>query len=158
MEIKLNQPLRPNLKALTKYLHEVDERGWFTNFGPLENELTSKLAEYFGVENLLLVSNGTVALEVAARTLGCLSVITTPFSFVATASAFRWVGCNLGFVDVDRESFNLSPQALSESQGLADFDTILATHVFGNPCEVESIDQFGKKVIYDAAHAFGVEL
>lgn len=158
IKVDLNKPLKPNLQALTEYLDGVNERGWFTNFGPLEQLLTERLSEYLGVENLLLVSNGTVALEVAAKTLGCRRVVTTPFSFVATASAFQWVGCELSFSDIDRATYNLCPRALTSSKIYEDRDTLLATHVFGNPCEVEALDGLTENVIYDASHAFGIEL
>lgn len=161
--IALNSPLKPNLKKLQKYLEQINEKGWFTNFGSLHDELTVRLEEYLGVHNLLLVSNGTLALQVAGKALESQSLLSTPFSFVATVSAFEWQNYDIAFADIDRNSYNLSPDAVNnafEKGCLA--DTILATHVYGNPCDVASFEQINKqrncKIIYDAAHAFGVKL
>lgn len=161
--IALNSPLKPDLKKLHGYLEKVNESGWFTNFGPLHDELTAKLEDYLGVKNLLLVSNGTVALQLAGRALGIDNIVTTPFSFVATTSAFKWQKDTLSFADIDRQSYNLCPsavgRALAQDQTL---DAIVATHVYGNPCDVEGFEALGKekhvKVIYDAAHTFGVKV
>jgi dTDP-4-amino-4,6-dideoxygalactose transaminase len=161
--IALNSPLKPDLKKLSKYLERVNDSGWFTNFGPLQNELTAKLEDYLGVENLLLVNNGTAALQVAGRALGSESILSTPFSFVATASAFKWQKDELAFADIDRSSYNLCPKAIDRAyeQGCK-ADTVVATHVYGNPCDVTAIDEVSQKnnfrIIYDAAHAFGVKL
>ena len=161
--IALNSPLKPNLKKLQKYLEQINEKGWFTNFGSLHDELTARLEEYLGVQNLLLVSNGTLALQVAGKALGSQSLLSTPFSFVATISAFEWQKYEIAFADIVRDSYNLSPGAVKnafEKGCMA--DTILATHVYGNPCDVESFEhisvQRNCKIIYDAAHAFGVKL
>ena len=161
--IALNSPLKPDLKKLQVYLEKINESGWFTNFGPLHNELTERLEDYLGVKNLLLMSNGTAALQVAGRALGSQSIISTPFSFVATASAFLWQKDNLAFADIDRQSYNLCPTAVKKAlKQDSEIDTILATHVYGNPCDVEAFEQIGKqqnkKVIYDASHAFGIKI
>lgn len=161
--IALNSPLKPDLKKLHKYLEQVNENGWYTNFGPLHEELTGKLEEYLGVKNLLLVSNGTLALQVAARTLGTNSILTTPFSFVATVSAFKWQRDEVAFTDIDRNSYNLCPQAVEQAYAKGSkADTIVATHVYGNPCDVEGFEQLSQKkqvkTIYDAAHAFGIKI
>lgn len=161
--IELNKPVKPDLKILTKYLERVNESGWYTNFGPLHEELTERLEKYLGVENLLLVSNGTLALQVAYKTLGVTNVLTTPFSFVATSSSLLWQDMKLSFSDIDEESFNLSfdkaCQALSLDKNI---DGIVATHVFGNPCDVNNFQQLsedkGIKLIYDAAHAFDIKV
>jgi dTDP-4-amino-4,6-dideoxygalactose transaminase len=163
MTIVLNKPVTPNIKTLTKYLEQVHESGWYTNFGPLHQQLTQRLEEYLGVENLLLVSNGTLAIQVACKALNVKSAITTPFSFVATTSALLWQGIGVAFCDIDRNSYNISPKnienALAQNN---DFDAIVATHVYGNSCDVDAIqavaNKYDKKVIYDAAHAFGVNL
>lgn len=163
MNILLNNPLQPDLNKLTKYLQQVNESHWYTNFGPLHQKLTNRLEEYLGVEHLLLVSNGTLALQVACKALGITSAITTPFSFVATTSSLLWQGMEVAFSDIDPESYNLCPtkleNALTEDEH---FDAIVATHVYGNPCNVTEIEnvakKFNKKVIYDAAHAFGVKI
>ncbi|CAH6800318.1 dTDP-4-amino-4,6-dideoxy-D-glucose transaminase [Vibrio chagasii] len=161
--IALNSPIKPNLKKLYKLLEQVNSSGWFTNFGPMHKELTERLEAYLGVENLLLTNNGTSALQVASRAMGTQSIIATPFSFVATVSAYEWQKDELAFADIDPRSLNLSPKAIDAAYQLGcKADTVVATHVYGNPCDVESIEQLSKqhnfKVIYDAAHAFGVNI
>lgn len=161
--IALNSPLKPNLKKLHKYLEQVNDSGWYTNFGPLHNELTARLEEYLGVKNLLLTNNGTSALQVAAKTLGTESILSTPFSFVATVSAFKWQKDEVAFADINRSTYNLCPEAVNKaySKGCK-ADTIVATHVYGNPCNVKAFEDLSKnknvKVIYDAAHAFGIKI
>jgi len=165
--IALNSPIKPDLKKLQKYLEKINDSSWFTNFGPLHNELKDRLEAYLGVKNLLLVSNGTSALQVAGMALGTQSVLTTPFTFVATASAFKSQNLGLAFSDIDPLSFNLCPKGvdafyLNDQMNTNDFDTIVPTHVYGNPCDVEGLrqvaDKHGKKLIYDTAHAFSVKL
>ena len=161
--IALNSPVRPDLKKLTKLLEQINNSGWYTNFGPLHNELTARLESYLGVENLLLTNNGTSALQVASKAIGSKSMLATPFSFVATVSAFKWQKDELAFTDIDSESLNLSPESIRSAyyKGCK-ADTVIATHVYGNPCNVDLIDDLSKehnfKVIYDAAHAFGVNV
>ncbi len=161
--IALNSPLKPDLKKLNKYLEQINDRGWYSNFGPLHQELTERLEEYLGVKNLLLIANGTLALQVAARALGTESVISTPFSFVATVSAFKWQRDEVAFTDVDRASYNLCPAGVLHAfEKGSKADTVVATHVYGNPCDVDALEKLSKEksfnVIYDAAHAFGVKL
>lgn len=163
MTIKLNQPVKPNLEKLTRYLTQVNDRGWYTNFGPLYQQLTKRLEEYLEVENLLLVSNGTLALQVAYKTLNVKSALTTPFSFVATSSSLLWQEIETSFSDIDRDTYNLCPlQAQKALDNDSSIDTIVATHVYGNPCNVEEFDKLAVnkkvKVIYDAAHAFGANV
>jgi dTDP-4-amino-4,6-dideoxygalactose transaminase len=163
MSIKLNQPLQPNLTKLTKYLSQVNDSGWYTNFGPLHQELTERLEAYLGVKNLLLVSNGTLAIQVACKTLNVNSAITTPFSFVATTSALLWQGVDTAFSDIDLKTYNLCPEKLNESLSKdSHYDAIVATHVYGNPCNVDGLssiaEKYNKKLVYDAAHAFGVKI
>lgn len=161
--IALNKPLTPNLTKLTAYLAQVNENSWYTNFGPLHQQLTQRLENYLGVKNLLLVSNGTLAIQVACKTLNINAAITTPFSFVATTSSLLWQGIEIAFSDIDENSYNLCPKgldkALSEDKR---YDGIVATHVYGNPCDVDSLAKIAKKhdkkVIYDAAHAFDVKI
>ncbi|QBY03137.1 DegT/DnrJ/EryC1/StrS family aminotransferase [Thalassotalea sp. HSM 43] len=161
--IALNSPLTPDLKKLQKYLEKINDNGWYTNFGPLHDELTEKLEDYLGVKNLLLVNNGTSALQVAAKTLGSESILSTPFSFVATVSAFEWQDNKVSFSDIDRRSYNLCPKSVEEAfyKG-CNVDTVVATHVYGNPCDVDAFEniksQRNVKVIYDAAHAFGIKV
>ncbi|MBB1290170.1 DegT/DnrJ/EryC1/StrS family aminotransferase [Pseudoalteromonas sp. SR43-6] len=161
--IALNKPLQPNLARLTEYLSQVNDRGWYTNFGPLHEKLTLRLESYLGIKNLLLVSNGTLAIQVACKALGVNSAITTPFSFVATTSSLLWQGIETVFSDIDAKSYNLCPKALDKALTQDNhYDGIVATHVYGNPCDVESLakvaKKHNKKIVYDAAHAFGVKV
>jgi dTDP-4-amino-4,6-dideoxygalactose transaminase len=163
MAIILNKPLAPNLAKLTKYLQQVNESGWYTNFGPLHQQLTYRLEKYLGVKNLLLVSNGTLALQVVYKTLNVTNALTTPFSFVATASSLIWQGIETSFSDIDKESYNLCPKKSAEAVILNPaINAIVATHVYGNPCDVKAFDELSEqsnvKIIYDAAHAFGVKI
>jgi dTDP-4-amino-4,6-dideoxygalactose transaminase len=161
--IALNKPLTPDLKKLTAYLAQVNNSGWYTNFGPLHEQLTQRLEDYLGVKNLLLVSNGTLALQVAYKALNINSAITTPFSFVATTSSLLWQGIETAFSDIDAKSYNLCPKALDKALIQNNhYDSIVATHVYGNPCDVKLLNQVAnkhnKKIVYDAAHAFGVNV
>ena len=162
MTILLNKPVAPCLKTLTSYLEQINDSGWYTNFGPLHQKLTGRLEEYLGVENLLLVANGTLALHVAYRALDIKSAICTPFSFAATANSLAWEKIPFSFVDVDSESLNLSPSLVASAlEKSNDIDSVIATHVFGNPCDVKAFDMLQKKynvkVIYDGAHAFNIK-
>ena len=163
MIVKLNSPLKPNLKKLNSYFEKINNRGWYTNFGPLHEDLTNRLEEYLGVKNLLLVSNGTVAIQVACKTLNINSAITTPFSFVATSSSLLWQGIETKFSDIDERSYNLCPSKISKLlESNIGVDGIVATHVYGNPCNVKEFESISKKynlkVVYDAAHAFGIDI
>ena len=137
-------------------------RSWLTNMGPLANELESQLKNYLGVKELLFVTNGTIALQFAIKALGLKGeVITTPFSFVATASSIVWEGCKPVFVDIDPNSLNIDSSKI-EAAITSKTSGILATHVYGNPCDIKAIqdiaDKYSLKVIYDGAHAFGVNV
>lgn len=132
-----------------------------TNNGPIHRELEETLRARFNVPHLRLVANGTLALQLAIRALGIKGkVITTPFSYVATTSAILWEGCTPVFVDIDPKTCCIDPK-LIEAAITPDTSAIIATHVYGIPCDVEAIDAIAKKhglkVIYDAAHAFDVE-
>ncbi|NWO01562.1 MAG: DegT/DnrJ/EryC1/StrS family aminotransferase [Idiomarinaceae bacterium] len=165
--IPVTKPYLPSREKLDKYIDGIYEREWLTNNGPLVQELTKRLEEYLGVENLLLVSNGTLALQIAYRALGVSTTnreekpeaITTPFSFVATASSLKWEGVEPVFADIDPGTWCLDPKNI-EKAITPETKAIVPVHVFGNACEVEAIDEIAKKhnfkVIYDAAHAFGV--
>ncbi|MEZ9977134.1 DegT/DnrJ/EryC1/StrS family aminotransferase [Vibrio breoganii] len=161
--IALNSPVKPNLKKLHKLLEQVNSNGWYTNFGPMHKELTSRLEDYLSVKNLLLTNNGTSALQVAGRAIGSKSIISTPFSFVATVSAFKWQQDEVAFADIDPHTLNLCPQAVKTAYRKGcKADTLVATHVYGNPCDITAIDALSKQnnfqIIYDAAHAFGVKI
>lgn len=159
--INVTKTYLPNKEKYKKYIDEIYENGWLTNNGPLVQRLERKLAEYLGVKNIVLVSNGTVALEIAYRTLGLKGfVITTPFSFVATTSSLVTNQLLPIFADIDQSSFNLDPKNI-EKLITPNTSAILPVHVFGNACDVEKIEQIANqhnlKVIYDAAHAFDVK-
>jgi dTDP-4-amino-4,6-dideoxygalactose transaminase len=128
--------------------------------GPLASELEMKLKEHLGIEHLLFVTNGTVALQMAIKALDLKGeIITTPFSFIATTSSIVWEGCHPVFVDIDENSLNIDVAKI-EAAITDKTSAILSTHVYGNPCDVIEIERIAKKhnlkVIYDGAHAFGV--
>lgn len=159
--INVTKTYLPNKDRYKKYIDEIYENGWLTNNGPLVQRLEKRLAEYLGVKNIVLVSNGTVALEIAYRTLRLKGfVITTPFSFVATTSSLVTNQLLPIFSDIDENTFNLNPKNI-ERLITPNTSAILPVHVFGNTCEVEDIEQiankYNLKVIYDAAHAFDVK-
>lgn len=157
--IPFNKPFAPPLGEYESLLKNIWARGWFTNNGPMVQELEIHLATYLGVDQLLLTCNGTVALQIAIRALELDGeIITTPFSYVATTSSIVWQGCTPVFADINPDTFNIDPASI-EACITPQTTGILATHVFGNPCDIEAIDhiakKYGLKVIYDAAHCFG---
>ena len=159
--INVTKTYLPNKEKYKKYIDEIYENGWLTNNGPLVQRLEKRLAQYLGVKNIILVSNGTVALEIAYRTLDIKGfAITTPFSFVATTSSLVTNNILPIFADIDPNSFNLDPKNI-EKLITPNTSAIVPVHVFGNACEVEEIEQIAKKhklkVVYDAAHAFDVK-
>ncbi len=134
--------------------------GWMTNRGVLVRELEDKLKTYLGVSNILATTNGTLPLQIAIKALGLTGeIITTPFSYVATTSSIVWEGCTPIFVDIHPDYLTIDETKI-EAAITPKTSAILATHVFGNPCAVEAIEAIAKKhnlkVIYDAAHCFGV--
>lgn len=160
--IPVTKPFLPPVEEYESYLSGIWRRNWLTNMGPLANDLELKLKAYLKVKHLLFVSNGTIALQLAIQALNLKGeIITTPFSFVATTSSIAWEGCVPVFADIDPKSLNLDAKRI-EAAITKKTVAILATHVYGNPCDVEAIqkvaDKYGLKVIYDAAHAFGVNL
>lgn len=159
--IPITKPFLPSRGEYEKYLPGIWERGWISNMGPLSNELEEKLKEYLGVKYLLYVSSGTIGLQMAIKALELQGeIITTPFSFVATSSGIVWEGCTPVFADID-DSLNASPEKI-EALINKNTSAILITHVFGNPCNVDAIEKIAVrhniKVIYDGAHAFGVQV
>ncbi|MDD2789209.1 MAG: DegT/DnrJ/EryC1/StrS family aminotransferase [Sulfurimonas sp.] len=159
--INVTKTYLPNKEKYKQYIDEIYDNGWLTNNGPLVQRLEKRLADYLGVKNIVLVSNGTIALEIAYRTLGLKGfVITTPFSFVATTSSLVTNQLLPIFADIDQKSFNLDPKSV-EKLITPNTTGILPVHVFGNACEVEEIEKiankYNLKVIYDAAHAFDVK-
>jgi dTDP-4-amino-4,6-dideoxygalactose transaminase len=158
--INVTKTYLPNKEKYKQYVDEIYANHWITNNGPLVQRLENRLAEYLGVKNIVLVANGTVALEIAYRALGLKGfVVTTPFSFVATTSSLVTNGLLPIFADIDPGSFNIDPKRI-QSVITPNTSAILGTHVFGNPCQVEQIGKIAKesglKVVYDAAHAFNV--
>jgi len=157
--IPVTKPFMPPREEYEKYLEGIWEREILTNNGPLVKELERRLKEYLGVENLLYVANGTMALQIAIKALDLKGeIITTPFSYVATTSSIVWEGCTPVFVDIDPNTLNIDPNLIEEAI-TEKTSGILATHVFGNPCDIEAIqaiaDKHNLKVIFDAAHCFG---
>lgn len=157
--INVTSTYLPNIEKYKKYVEKIFESKKVTNYGPLVRELEERLRDYLGVRNVVLVANGTVALEIAYRTLSLKGfAITTPFSFVATTSSLVTNGLLPIFADINPRTLNINPQNI---EGLITSNTsaIVATHVFGNPCEIEAIDAIAKrhslKIIYDGAHTFG---
>jgi dTDP-4-amino-4,6-dideoxygalactose transaminase len=156
---------KPFLPPKEDYIHLLDgiwQRQWLTNMGPLASQLETEIKSFLEIKNLLFVTNGTVALQMAIKALDLKGeIITTPFSFVATTSSIVWEGCTPIFVDINPESLNIDAEKI-EAAITENTSAIIATHVYGNPCDVEKIGQIAKKhnlkVIYDAAHAFGVEV
>ncbi|WP_432709919.1 DegT/DnrJ/EryC1/StrS family aminotransferase [Pedobacter sp.] len=159
--IPVTKPFLPKIHDFEEYIHSIWERQWLTNNGPLVNELELRLKDYLDVKHLLFVSNGTLALQLAIKALGLTGeIITTPFSFVATTNSIIWEGCKPVFVDIDEGTFNIDPKKI-ESAITPQTSAILATHVYGNPCDIDYIqeiaDKYSLKVIYDAAHCFGTK-
>lgn len=159
--IPVTKPFSPPMDEYTRYLEGVWQRNWFTNNGPLVNDLEIKIKRKLDVPHFLFTGNGTIAIQIALKAMGIKGkVITTPFSYVATTSSISWEGCTPIFADIDPHTFNINPALI---EPLIDNDTqaILATHCFGNPCAIDEIEKiankYNLKVIYDAAHAFGTK-
>jgi dTDP-4-amino-4,6-dideoxygalactose transaminase len=158
--IYVTQPYLPPLGEFIPYLEQIWQNRWLTNAGPFHNQLEEALARHLDVPHLSLFSNGTIALVVALQALRISGeVITTPFTFVATTHSLLWNGIKPVFVDIEEDTFNLDPERI-EAAITPQTTAILPVHCYGNPCDVERIqriaDRYGLKVIYDAAHAFGV--
>lgn len=158
--IFVTQPYLPPLEELIPYLEQIWERKTLTNNGPFHQQFEEALAEYLGVKYLSLFANGTIALLVALQALRITGeVITTPYSFVATTHALNWNELKPVFVDIDPQTCNLDAEKI-EAAITAKTSAILPVHCYGNPCAVKRIEEiatvYGLKVIYDAAHAFGV--
>jgi dTDP-4-amino-4,6-dideoxygalactose transaminase len=159
--IPVTKPFLPPIEEYQEYIQGIWNRNWLTNNGPLVNELELRLKEYLQVRHLLFLGNGTVALQIAIKALGLKGeIITTPFSYVATTSSIVWEGCTPVFVDIDEATLNIDPEKI-EAAVTKKTSAILATHCFGNPCNIDAIqqiaDRYNLKVIYDAAHCFGTK-
>lgn len=159
--IYVTQPYLPPLDEFYPYLQQIWENKILTNNGPFHEQLEQALCDYLGVEHLALFTNGTIALVTALQALRIRGeVITTPYSFVATAHSLLWNNIKPVFVDIDPKTCNLNPDRIEEAI-TSQTTAILPVHCYGNPCDVDRIQQiadtYGLKVIYDAAHAFGVK-
>ncbi len=149
----------PSKEKFKAYIDQIYDSAWLTNNGALLQVLEKRLAAYLGVKHIILVANGSLALQLAYKALNLTGeVITTPFSFAATTSTLAWEGLKPVFADIDPNSFNLDPANI-EPLINANTSAIVPVHVFGNPCDVEAIQAIANKhnlkLIYDAAHAFG---
>jgi len=159
--ITVTSPFIPPLEEFTPYLKDIWERKWLTNNGHYHQKLEQALCEYLKVPYISLFTNGTIPLICALQALRITGeVITTPFSFVATTHSLWWNGIKPVFVDIEPETCNIDPEKI-EAAITPRTTAIMPVHVYGNPCDIDSIqkiaDKYGLKVIYDAAHAFGVE-
>lgn len=168
MSIPSTRPYLPNRQVLDKYIDRIYASGWITNNGPLVVELTHRLETLFESENILLVANGTLALQITYQTLmeplsdntKCIEAITTPFTFIATSNSLKWEGINPVFSDITSTSWCLNPN-LIEEKITKNTRLIVPVHVFGNACPIEEINEIAEKyalkTIYDASHAFGIK-
>jgi dTDP-4-amino-4,6-dideoxygalactose transaminase len=161
-KITVTSPLMPSLEEFNVYLEDIWKRKWITNNGYYHKELEKALCDYLGVSFISLFTNGTLPLITALQALRITGeVITTPFSFVATTHSLWWNGIKPVFVDIDPVTCNLDPEKI-EAAITPRTTAIMPVHVYGNPCDTQKIqeiaDKYGLKVIYDAAHAFGVKV
>lgn len=159
-KIYVTQPSLPPLEEFIPYLQKIWENKVLTNGGPFHQQLESELCDYLGVDHLALFTNGTIALITALQALRITGeVITTPYSFVATSHSLLWNGVRPVFADIDPSTLNLDPKKI-EAAITPQTTAIMPVHCYGHPCDVDAIqkiaDNYGLKVIYDAAHAFGV--
>ncbi|MCY7411046.1 MAG: DegT/DnrJ/EryC1/StrS family aminotransferase, partial [Chitinophagales bacterium] len=160
--INVTKTYLPPIEEYQSYIKKIWENGWITNNGPLVIELEQKLKEYLSVSQLIYCGNGTIALQIAIKALELKNeIITTPFSYVATANSILWENCKPLFVDINPQTFCIDADKI-EAAITKDTEAILAVHVYGVPCEVEKIEAISNKhnlkVIYDGAHAFGVKV
>lgn len=161
-QITVTSPLLPNLDEFYELLKEIWDSKWITNNGSFHRQLEAALAEYLKVPYVSLFTNGTLPLLTALQALRVTGeVITTPYSFVATTHSIWWAGCKPVFVDVDPKTGNLDPNKI-EAAITPKTTAIMPVHCYGKPCDVRAIkeiaDKYGLKVIYDAAHAFALEI
>lgn len=152
----------PPLDKYVKFLEKIWESGRVTNNGPLVQELEAKLKNYLGVKNLIYVTNGTIAIQLSIKALKLKGeIITTPFSYVATTSVILWENCKPVFVDIENKSYCIDPNKI-ERAITKNTCAIIATHVYGHPCNLLLIKEIANKhnlhVIYDGAHAFGTKI
>ena len=158
--INVTQTYLPPFDEYAKQLKRAWDKGWITNNGELLLELEQMLKQYLGVKHLFFCNNGTIVLQMALKAFNIKKeVITTPFSYVATTTAILWENCTPVFVDINNVDYNVDANKI-EAAITSETEAILVTHVYGNPCNIEKIGEIARKynlkVIYDGAHAFGV--
>lgn len=161
-KITVTSPLLPNLDEFNELLKQIWDSKWITNMGQFHKQLEEALAEYLHVPYVCLFTNGTLPLMTALQALRITGeVITTPYSFVATTHSIWWNGCKPVFVDIEPSTGNIDPAKIEAAITPAT-TAIMPVHVYGKPCDIKAIqgiaDKYGLKIIYDAAHAFGVEV
>jgi len=161
-KVQVTLPFLPPLDEFLPYLEKIWATHQLTNKGPFHEELEKELCNYLGVENISLFCNGTIALQIAMKTLEIKGeIITTPYTFVATAHAIKWNDAKPVFVDIEQETCNIDPDKIEEAI-TKKTTAILPVHVYGYPCNLKKINKIAKKynlkVIYDAAHAFAVKI
>ena len=159
MAINVTKSFLPPFEEYQEAIKGIWENTWLTNNGPLVRKLEEELKAYLGIKNLLFVGNGTIALQIAVKAMELTGeIITTPFSYCATTTAILWENLQPVFVDIEPKTFNINAD-LIEAAITEKTSAIIATHVYGRPCEVEKIENIAQKyklkVIYDGAHAFG---
>lgn len=160
MIIPLNRPFLPAKEEFDIYTDEIWQRNWLTNHGPLVQQFENEVADFLNVPDFIFMNNGTTSLLVALKALGVEDeVITTPYSYVATTGSIVWQNCRPVFADIEADTLTIDPEKI-EALITDQTSAILATHIYGNPCDVEAIQKiagkYSLKVIYDAAHCFGV--
>ncbi|MCS6917548.1 MAG: DegT/DnrJ/EryC1/StrS family aminotransferase [Chitinophagales bacterium] len=162
MPLNVTKTFLPPLEAYADYVRRIWENGWITNGGPFSVELEDTLRTRLGLSNVVLCANGTMALQLAIKALNLKGeIITTPFSYAASVNAIVWEGCAPVFADIDPGDFCIDPQRV-EAVITPRTSAILAVHVYGLPCNLTALDDIARrhriKIIYDAAHAFGVQV
>lgn len=162
MKINVTKTFLPPIEEYQAYLSQIWDNNWLTNNGPFVRKLEETLESYLDIPHVLYVGNGTIALQLAIKALEITGeVITTPFSYCATTTSLLWENCTPVFVDIQASDMNIDAAQI-EAKITDKTTAILATHVYGRPCDVEKIQEIAQKynlkVIYDGAHAFGVKL
>lgn len=158
-KVLVTQPYVPSLDKYMHYVKKAFDDKWLTNDGPILKELTDRLRDYLGVKYLLLVSNGTAALQLAykIKNLSGKNVISTPFTFPATTTALEWQNAKVTLSDIDPQSWNLDPSSVKQSLLTKKIDAIVPVNIFGMPCDMEAFDKLGKAhnipIIYDSAQS-----
>lgn len=161
IKVPVTRPFFPPREEYEALLKLIWDHGWLTNNGPMCQSIEKLVSDFLECPPMLFLSSGTTALQFAIRTLSLTGeVITSPFSYVATTSSIVWEGCKPVFVDIEPDSLNINPE-LIERAVTERTSAILATHVYGNPCNIDAIESIAKrydlKVMYDAAHCFGTQ-